>query len=79
MRAWKNVLVTSAWFFSLGAIMVVILWLETALSWGWSTASNWGYFLLWLFVSMGITLVSAVFAVIAGIALLVLRSRNRRS
>jgi hypothetical protein len=73
MTAWKRVLQGSGCCFGAAGVIFIVLWLETTLQWGWSTAGNWGYFLIWLFISAGLMLISAL---VAGVVMLVLRSRS---
>lgn len=76
MQGWIRTLQTAAWGAGIGIALVLILLAETYFKWGWSTAGNWGYFVLAAFIGIGLAIFSALLALCSGIAILILRARR---
>lgn len=76
LRGWTAALKASAWLFGLGTILVAIMALNSALDWGLTDASNWGYALLAIFVGAGTMIVSMLVALVSSVVLLILRQRH---
>lgn len=79
MSAWKSALWGALSFAGVGAIIVVLLWLESVFSWGWYDAGSWGAPLIMLFVGFGLLIVSVLAALISLVVILALKRRGAAS